>query len=66
MGGRSLARLALDHGVINEETFKAIDGLSVMRNLAAHGADDLDTTRALEYLDLADAVLYAMRNQPRR
>ncbi len=66
MGGRALARLALEHGVINDETFKAIDGLSVMRNLAAHGADDLDATRALEYLDLADAVLYAMRNQPRR
>jgi hypothetical protein len=66
MGGRALARLALASGVINEETFNAVDGLSVMRNLAAHGTDDLDPARALEYLDLADAVLYAMRNPTHR
>jgi hypothetical protein len=65
MGGRALARVGLEQSVINEETFNAIDGLSVMRNLAAHGTDDLDPARALEYLDLADAVLYAMRNTPR-
>lgn len=65
-GGRALAHLALSEGVINEDTFNAIDGLSVMRNLAAHGTDDLDVSRALDFLDLADAVLYTMRNQPSR
>ena len=34
-----------------------------MRNLAVHGKDDgkLDTKRAMEYLHLTDAVLYALK-----
>ena len=63
LGGRALARFALDQGVINDATFNAFDGLSVMRNLAAHDGDDLDSGRALEFLDLADAVLYTIRHQ---
>jgi hypothetical protein len=63
--GRQLARLARNQGLISDETLAAIDGLSVLRNLAAHTpADDIGAKRARDYLALADAVLYAMRTKP--
>jgi hypothetical protein len=62
MGGRALARLAHDLDLISAETLAAIEGLAVLRNLAAHGAsDDIGAERARDYLALADAVLYALR-----
>ena len=64
-GASGLARLGVQHGIVNEETVKAVEGLSVLRNLAAHGrAGDVTTERAIDYLALADAVLYAVRNKP--
>lgn len=66
MSGRQLADLAHRHGLITDETLNALNGLTVLRNLAAHAhpdRDNLDTARALDYLHLADAVLYALRNQ---
>lgn len=66
MGARQLAVVAQRHGRISPESLNAIDGLSVMRNLAAHGrAGELDETRALEFVHLADAVLFALGNEPR-
>jgi hypothetical protein len=43
-------------------TLNSIDGLAVLRNLAAHGrSDGTSTERARDYVSLADAVLYALR-----
>lgn len=62
VGGRALARLARDHELISDETLTAVEGLTVLRNLAAHGAnEDIGVERARDYLALADAVLYALR-----
>jgi hypothetical protein len=68
LGGRGLARLAGEKGLIGPETVDAIEGLTVLRNLAAHGEapSDLDRNRALEYAALTDAVLYAMTRAHRR
>jgi hypothetical protein len=66
MGARQLAVVARRSGRIGDQTLNAINGLSVMRNLAAHGrAGDLDAERALEFVHLADGVLYALSNEPR-
>ena len=60
-----LVGAALDRKLITDETARAIDGLRIMRNLAAHGrADELTKERAIDYLVLVDAVLYAMGNKP--
>jgi len=41
-------------------------GLGVLRNLSAHGrAGEVSGERAMDYLALADAVLYALRNPTR-
>jgi hypothetical protein len=41
--------------------------LTVLRNLAAHGrSDEIDTPRAVDFLQLVDAVLYAHGNETRR
>lgn len=62
LSGSGLARLAQRTGLISEETVTAVEGLSVLRNLAAHSpADDIGVDRARDYLALADAVLYALR-----
>jgi hypothetical protein len=42
----------------------AIEGISVMRNLAAHGsAREISSEQAMEYLALVDAVLYALKTR---
>lgn len=61
VGGMQLARLARARERINDETLKAIEGMAVLRNLAAHGPDEIDETRAREFVALADAVLFALR-----
>ena len=59
---RLLAEIAAEKGLITAETKDAIDGLSVMRNLAAHGEqDDITPQRAHEFVALAQGVLYAIR-----
>jgi hypothetical protein len=46
---------------------KAIEGATVLRNLAAHGpADELDGAKALDYLVLADGILYAIESKQHR
>jgi hypothetical protein len=65
VGGTALARLAHRHKLISDETLTAVEGLSVLRNLAAHSpADEIGAERARDYLALADAVLYALREKP--
>lgn len=59
---RRLAVIAAEKGLITAETKDAIDGLSVMRNLAAHGGqDDITPQRAHEFVALAQGVLYAIQ-----
>jgi hypothetical protein len=63
---RQLLRIAIDHGLISPETVNALEGITVMRNLAAHGqASDVTPERAQDYLALAEAVLYTLRQKPR-
>jgi hypothetical protein len=58
---RRLAEVAAEKGLITTETKDAIEGLSVMRNLAAHGGqEDISPQRAHEFVALAQAVLYAI------
>jgi hypothetical protein len=64
LGGRALARMARQRGLINDETLAAIEGLSMLRDLTAHASGDIGVDRARDYLALADAVLYALRSKP--
>jgi len=58
---RTLAGLARQHDLITGETEHAIDGLRVLRNLAAHGkGNDLSSQRAQEFVALADGVVFAI------
>jgi hypothetical protein len=59
-GMRDLARRAVGQGLISDETARAIDGLMILRNLAAHGQEDVTPERAREFLALAEAVLYQL------
>lgn len=61
-----LARRALEAGLVTPETVRAIEGIAVLRNLAAHGHEtDLDESRALDYLALTDSISYVL-TQPSR
>ena len=63
---RQLLRIAAEHGLITPETVNAVEGITVMRNLAAHGqASEVTPERAEDYLVLAEAVLYTLRQKPR-
>ncbi|WP_344220775.1 hypothetical protein [Kribbella sancticallisti] len=64
VGGAGLAKLAEQKGLITEKTATAIEGLAVLRNLAAN--TDVGTTmdRATEYLTMTEGVLYAIENPP--
>lgn len=54
----------MQHGVVTEETLRAVEGLSVLRNLSAHArAGDVTPGQTIDYLALADAVLYAIRTK---
>jgi hypothetical protein len=65
-GALRLARFAAQRGLLNNETVSAVGGIAVLRNMAAHGhMHSLSQHQALDYLTLADSVLYAIRNPPR-
>jgi hypothetical protein len=65
ISGKLLAALARNRGLISDETATAVEGLSVLRNLAAHSpTDEISAERARDYIALADAVLYALRVKP--
>lgn len=61
---RSLVRQALDLGIISSQTAEAIDGLIVLRNLAVHSRelDKIAPSKALEFVALAQAVVYAIEH----
>jgi hypothetical protein len=64
---RELARQAANLGLIAPETLNAFEGLTVLRNLVAHGrSDEVTEDRARDYLALVDALLYAIRQGPKR
>ena len=61
----TIASVAYKKGIMGEATFQAVLGLRVMRNLAVHGGEeDLDAARAMEFLSLAEAVLYSLGVRP--
>lgn len=59
-GAVGFALLAEQAHLVSAETVKAVEGLSVLRNLAAHSRTDVTVDRAMEYLALADSVLYSL------
>lgn len=62
IGGYSLAKIAAERGLISAKTQRAVEGIGVLRNLAAHGqVRDLTPERAIEYLTLVDGTLFAIR-----
>lgn len=63
-GARMMAETALQRGFVTGATVDAIRGMSTLRNLAAHGHDDseIDQKRALEFIELAEAVLFALEH----
>lgn len=64
-GAIQLARKALDHGLITPEAANAVEGVTTLRNLAAHGRqEDISVNRAIDYLALVDGVLFSLRQRP--
>jgi hypothetical protein len=61
----SLARQALDSNLISPETANAVQGIAVLRNLAAHDhMSRLSSAQAREYLSLVDATIFAVKQRP--
>jgi len=56
LGTAPLLDLALQRGVITGVQHRSLRGLNVMRNLAVHGEREVDSTRAEEFLTLAEAM----------
>lgn len=67
-GNQSAARLAAvaaSEGCITPQAANSVQGITVLRNLAAHGrSEEVDAAKALDYLALVDATLYSMRSSP--
>jgi hypothetical protein len=62
MSARQLSVLAEEHELISPQTADAIRGATVLRNLAAHGPEnEIDEQKAVEFLALADAILFALK-----
>ena len=62
LGLAGLGGLARRQGIVNDETANAIQGLTVLRNLAAHGGTPTPE-QAREYVTLAAGVVYLLRSQ---
>ena len=67
-GRTPVARLVQDlvrAGAITPESAQAIGALRDLRNVAAHSPEaDITADRALEFIDLTQAVLYVLRRRP--
>lgn len=61
VGAPGLARRARAEGLIVEETVRAVEGVSVLRNLSAH-TEQVSPRHAKDYLALIDAVRFALRS----
>ena len=61
-GPVGLAQRAKAGGLITPQALEAIEGVAVLRNLAAHRPDEVSRDAALEYLTLIDAVLFTLRS----
>jgi hypothetical protein len=62
-----LTQLAADRGLITPLTVNAIDGVTVMHNLAVHGPHrDITTKQVDEYIVLIQGVIYAIQQNIRR
>lgn len=63
----SLTQLAADCGLITPLTVSAIEGVTVMHNLAVHGPHrDITTKQVDEYIVLIQGVIYAIQQNIRR
>ena len=62
-----LARAAHARGLVNTANLDAVEGLGVMHTMAVldTNRERLEPAKAREYVALAEAVLYALRTQPR-
>lgn len=60
--GSVLAQRAYERGLVTAETLNAIEGATVMRNLAVHGPrQEISVKRGEEFVAIANAVRYAIR-----
>jgi hypothetical protein len=58
----SAIRRAAERKLVSPETVNSMQGLAVLRNLALHGRGaDVSVDRAVDYLSLADALAYTLR-----
>jgi hypothetical protein len=64
VGAVGLARVAVDRGLISSEAVKSIEGIAVLRNMAAHTRTGISLGQAVDYLNLVDAVLYTLNQSP--
>jgi hypothetical protein len=61
-----LVALGRQKSMFNDSTAEAVRGVSVLRNLAAHGHGERTTAReAAEYVDLINAILFTLSVKPR-
>jgi hypothetical protein len=66
-GATRLSRLAAQAGAISEASARAVEAISMLRNLVAHtGAREVTKEQAQEYLTFADGVLFAIRADRRK
>jgi hypothetical protein len=62
----ALAVMAQRNGLISAESVNAVQGLTAMRNLAARrSTDEVSTDKAVDFIVLTDAALFAIRNSRR-
>jgi hypothetical protein len=59
-GLRDLARRAVEAALIDAETARTVEGLAILRNLAAHGREEVSPERAREFITLADGAIYQL------
>jgi hypothetical protein len=58
-GALELARIAHAGGILSDATVRAVEGAVVLRNLAASRISGTEAGRALEFLPIADAIIYS-------
>jgi hypothetical protein len=64
VGAVALARVAAGRGLISPEAVKSVEGIAVLRNMAAHTRTRVSDDQAVDYLNLVDAVLYTLNQKP--